>query len=64
MGKSIKDGVVNMKFKIVDYVESPLGSKKGLVLQKEKEVLLINFKGIPIEVYDLKIRKGEISKEG
>ena len=44
-------------FKVVDYVESPFGSKKGLIFQKDDEIILINFKELPIEIYELKIRK-------
>lgn len=44
-------------YKIVDYVESPLGSKKGLIFQKDNELLLINFKELPIEIYEIKVRK-------
>ena len=44
-------------YRVVDYVESPFGSKKGLIFQKDNELLLINFKELPIEIYELKIRK-------
>lgn len=44
--------------KVIDYVESHLGSKRGLVIEKEGKMYLINFKNILFDCYELQLRKG------